>query len=68
MLDLLFLVIVIVFFALAVGVCPRLAFGLPVRPRARGAPVRVGDVVLLVLALGVLAYLVWALLAPERLG
>jgi len=29
---------------------------------------RVGDVVLLVLALGVLAYLVWALLAPERLG
>jgi len=30
--------------------------------------VRVGDIVLLVLALGVLAYLVWALLAPERLG
>jgi K+-transporting ATPase KdpF subunit len=30
--------------------------------------VRVGDAVLLVLALGVLAYLVWALLAPERLG
>ena len=27
-----------------------------------------GDIVLLVLALGVLAYLVWALLAPERLG
>ena len=27
-----------------------------------------GDAVLLVLALGVLAYLVWALLAPERLG
>jgi K+-transporting ATPase KdpF subunit len=30
--------------------------------------VSVGDIVLLVLALGVLAYLVWALLAPERLG
>jgi hypothetical protein len=27
-----------------------------------------GDVVLLVLALAVLAYLFWALLAPERLG
>jgi K+-transporting ATPase KdpF subunit len=30
--------------------------------------VKAGDAVLLVLALGVLAYLVWALLAPERLG
>ena len=28
----------------------------------------IGDVVLLVLALAVLAYLLWALLAPERLG
>jgi len=28
----------------------------------------VGDVLLLVLALGVLAYLVWALLVPERHG
>ena len=27
-----------------------------------------GDVVLLVLAVAVLAYLVWALLLPERLG
>jgi K+-transporting ATPase KdpF subunit len=30
--------------------------------------VTLGDGVLLVLSLAVLAYLVWALLAPERLG
>jgi K+-transporting ATPase KdpF subunit len=30
--------------------------------------VTLGDVVLLVLAVAVLAYLVWALLVPERLG
>jgi K+-transporting ATPase KdpF subunit len=28
----------------------------------------VGDVFLLVLVVGLLAYLLWALLAPERLG
>ena len=67
MLDLLFLLVVIVFFALAVAFvrgCGRIAGSAD----ARGAPMRVGDIVLLVLALGVLAYLVWALLAPERLG
>jgi K+-transporting ATPase KdpF subunit len=30
--------------------------------------VTLGDVLLLVLAVALLAYLVWALLAPERLG
>jgi hypothetical protein len=29
---------------------------------------RAGDAVLLVLAIGVIAYLLWALLAPDRLG
>ncbi len=67
MLDVLFIGIAIAFFALAAAFVPRL------RPacrsgRRRGTPVSAGDVLLLALALGVLGYLVWALLSPERLG
>ena len=68
--DLVFLVVVIAFFALAtvfVAGC-ELLVGRRVAARRGAAVVSAANVIGLVLAVAVLVYLFYALLAPEKLG